>query len=229
MDREWLAQRLAAGRSFESIAREAGRAPSTVAYWANKHGLESRHAARHAARGGIERDTLEPLVDAGLSVRAIAARLDVSYTTVRHWLRRYGLATARGRRLAASRPAREAGVEQAVIECPRHGATLHVRRGADGFRCQVCRSTAVSRRRRTIKELLVAESGGGCVLCGYVGSPAALHFHHVDPAGKAFTISAGGLSGSLAHARVEASKCVLLCATCHAEVESGAKQLPFCA
>jgi transposase len=229
MDREWLVERLAAGRSIESIAGEAGKAPSTVAYWANKHGLASAHAPRHRARGGIERAVLERLVEAGLSLRAIAAELGVSYATVRHWMRRYGLATARGRRLAASRPAREAQVDQAVIECPHHGATLHVRRDADGFRCQICRSSAVSRRRRTIKELLVAEAGGACVLCGYAGSPAALHFHHLDPAGKAFAISAGGLTGSLSQARLEASKCVLLCATCHAEVESGAKQLPFCA
>jgi IS30 family transposase len=82
---------------------------------------------------GIERATLERLVEAGLSLRAIAAELGAGYTTVRYWMR------------------------------------------------------------------------------------------------KEFAISAGGLSGSLAQARVEAAKCVLLCATCHAEIESGAKQLPFCA
>ena len=37
MDRETLAKLLAAGRSIESIARETGRAASTVAYWVNKH------------------------------------------------------------------------------------------------------------------------------------------------------------------------------------------------
>lgn len=48
MDPAWLAYQLAAGRSIESLARELGRSPSTVAYWANKHGLRSEHAARHA-------------------------------------------------------------------------------------------------------------------------------------------------------------------------------------
>ena len=38
MDAGWLAEQLEAGRSIESIAREAGRDPSTVAYWVNKHG-----------------------------------------------------------------------------------------------------------------------------------------------------------------------------------------------
>ena len=72
MDRSTLAARLAEGRSIESIARETGRAASTVAYWVNKHGLTSRHASRHAPRGGIERERLQSLVEEGLSIRQIA-------------------------------------------------------------------------------------------------------------------------------------------------------------
>jgi transposase-like protein len=227
MDREWLAAQLEAGRSLESIAREVGRAPSTVAYWAKKHGLTSHHASRHAPRGGIERAHLEALVNDGLPLRAIATELGVGYTTVRHWMRRYGLATPRARRLAASAPARAAGVVEAVLDCQHHGATLHVRRGADGFRCQACRSGAVSRRRRAVKDILIAEAGGACARCGYSGSAGAMHFHHLDPEQKAFAISRGGVSGSLEKARAEAGKCILLCATCHAEVESAAERLPF--
>ena len=48
MDAAWLAEQLEAGRSIESIARETGRDPSTVAYWVNKYGLAS--AARAKAR-----------------------------------------------------------------------------------------------------------------------------------------------------------------------------------
>jgi hypothetical protein len=65
VDAEWLASQLADGRSIESIAREVARSPSTVAYWVNKHGLTSRHAPKHAARGGITRDVLQPLVEIG--------------------------------------------------------------------------------------------------------------------------------------------------------------------
>ena len=59
MDRDWLAAELRQGRSIEAIAREVGRDPSTVAYWANKHGLVSTHAARHKPRGGVERSELQ--------------------------------------------------------------------------------------------------------------------------------------------------------------------------
>src|SRR5512132_2744814 len=95
MDRAWLEHELAADRSIEAIAREVDRDPSTVAYWVSKHGLVSTHAEKHAARGGIAREQLEPLVAAGLSVRAIAERLDVSYATVQHWLKKHELKTRR--------------------------------------------------------------------------------------------------------------------------------------
>ena len=71
------------------------------------------------------------------------------------------------------------------------------------------------------------EAGGRCELCGYDRCLAALQFHHVDPATKRFALSQEGVSRSLSTARAEAAKCVLLCANCHAEVESGFAQLPL--
>jgi transposase len=227
MERAWLERELAAGRSIESIAREVARDPSTVAYWANKHGLTSQHAPKHAARGGIPRETLEALVAAGLPIRAMAERLGVSYTSVRHWLRRYGLVTPRGAKLASTKAARTAGVSDAILTCPLHGPTRHVRRTDGGLRCLACRSAAVSERRRRVKAILVGELGGACAICGYDRDVAALHFHHVDPATKGFAVSLRGLSLSLDTVRREAEKCVLLCACCHAEVESGTTRLRF--
>jgi IS30 family transposase len=100
MEKDWLAAELAAGRSIESIARDVGKDPRTVGYWVHKHSLVSRHAAKHASRGGIPRETLEGLVERGLPVRAMADELGVSFSTVRHWLGRYGLTTGRAQRRA---------------------------------------------------------------------------------------------------------------------------------
>lgn len=146
MDADWLKSQLAAGRSIESIAREVGRSPSTVAYWVNKHGLASTHAPKHAARGGLSRETLEPLVAAGMPIRAIAEQLGVSYTTVRHWLKRYELTTSRSRRLADTADARATGANTCPGLCPHHGRVTLVRRGPEAFRCPRCRSEAVDRR-----------------------------------------------------------------------------------
>ena len=78
----------------------------------------------------------------------------------------------------------------------------------------------VSRRRRKVKQILVAEAGGCCALCSYDRCVAALHFHHLDPSSKQFHLSMHGAARSIASARAEMAKCVLLCANCHAEVEA---------
>lgn len=221
MEKQWLEQRLAAGRSFESIAREVGRHPSTVAHWATRHGLSSAHAERHAARGGLAREVLEPLVEAGLTVRQIADQCGVSYATVRHWLGRYALRTAAARRKRTVPHPGKDGPPLIESTCPVHGATSFGRRRDGYYRCLACRSEAVVARRRQVKRTLVSEGGGSCALCGYARSVNALQFHHVDPQRKEFDLSRRGAARSLASARAEAAKCVLLCANCHAEVEGG--------
>ena len=88
-----LERYLADGLSLEAIGRRAGRAASTVGYWVSKHGSSPSITSAGVSRGGITRHRLEELVEAGMSSRAIAARLERSDTTVRYWLDRHGLQT----------------------------------------------------------------------------------------------------------------------------------------
>lgn len=224
MERDWLEAQLSSGRSIESVAREVGRDPSTVAYWAHKHGLRSVHAPKHVARGPLPRAELLRLVDSGASVAEIAEAVDRSAATVRHWLRMYELVTLRASHGRARRAALDPD-QEGVAVCPRHGLTRFAPRPGGGHRCLACRAEGVTRRRRRVKAMLVAEAGGACVLCGYDRTPAALHFHHRDPAAKRFHLAQGGIGRSIAAARAEVGKCVLLCANCHAEVEAGAATL----
>jgi transposase len=225
MNRDWLAGRLDAGDSIEQIAREVGRHPSTVAYWAQKHSLASAHAERHAARGGVPRDVLEALAMEGLSTRGMAARLGCCQATVRHWLRKYGIQTHRTAQLRATRDGRAAALDAATRVCRVHGATDFVLDRDGYYRCPKCRVASVVRRRARIREQLIAEAGGSCAICGYDRHPGALQFHHLDPKTKAFTIRNGD-TRSLERMQAEVAKCVLLCANCHAEVEAGRAQLP---
>jgi transposase/5-methylcytosine-specific restriction endonuclease McrA len=226
MERGLLEGWIAEGRSVEEIARLVGKHPSTVSYWMQKYGLRSAHTAKHASRGGVERDELEALVERGLTVRQIADELALSATTVRHWLGRHGIETARMVRLRSLEEARASGQAIAIAVCPRHGETEFRRREGDAaYRCLQCRSDHVSDARRRRKARLVAEAGGCCAVCGYDRYVGALQFHHRDPATKLFALSRRGLARSLEEARAEASKCVLLCANCHAEVEAGVRQL----
>jgi transposase-like protein len=223
MDRAWLAERMEAGESIEAIAREVGRDPSTVAYWVNKHGLRSPHAQRHAARGPLAREDLEPLVACGMSIRQIARELERSPTTIRHWLRHHDIRTA-----PAQRTRRDGSTAPEVVrDCPRHGWTWFRKVGAQThYRCARCAVEAVTDRRRKVKEILVDEAGGECAACGYRDCIGVLQFHHVDPATKRFHLGREGVTRSIESARAEARKCVLLCANCHAEVELGFRLLP---
>lgn len=216
MEKGFLEDCLARGLPLDAIGELAGRHPSTISYWLKKHGLGASKADRHAPKGGFDRETVEALVAQGLTLREIADKLDRSPTTVRHWLTKYGLTTARRkRRRAAGDPAKIG------MNCRHHGHTEFVLEGRGYYRCARCRVEAVGRRRRVIKRKLVAEAGGQCAICGYARCQRPLQFHHLDPAAKEFHLSHSGHSRSLARARAEAEKCTLLCANCHAEVEAG--------
>ena len=228
MEMESLERLLSEGVSIERIAKRFGKDPSTVSYWVKKHGLESPFRAKHAAKGGIERERLEVLVEARMTIAEIAEEVGLSKGAVRHWMKQYALTTrnSRGPRTRTARAARDAGKLTVVLTCYKHGDTEFLLEGRGYYRCKRCRSERVAQRRRDVKSTLVAEAGGQCVACGYSRCIAALQFHHVDPDQKRFSIAVRGVSRSLARAREEAQKCVLLCANCHAEVEAGLAIVP---
>lgn len=203
MDRESLKLLLAQGLSVEKIAKRFGKHPSTVSYWMAKHGLEAVNRDRHAARGGIGREELKACVEAGMTIAEIADHLSWGRSTVRHWLRRHGLRTRHQRGKRSESPthlAKDAGVATIVMSCAHHGETEFFLEGRGYYRCKRCRSDAVARRRRRLKEILVAEAGGKCCLCGYDRHVAALHFHHLEPSLKQMPLSAPGYCLCARHA-----------------------------
>ncbi len=233
MDSASLEEFLARGLSLADIGRRLGRHEATVAYWVDKHGLQAANRQKHVARGGLDRAELEMLVERGASITQIAEAVDRSKATVRHWLIKYGLKThgARGGWIPGAmqttkQMAKRAGLATATMHCPRHGESEFWLTGQGNYRCKRCRSDAVSRRRRRVKETLVREAGGHCRICGYDRNMRALHFHHLDPLSKRHEINAKGVAIALDKLRVEARKCVLLCSNCHAEIEDGTAVLP---
>jgi len=222
MEKEFLEECLAKGMSLDAIAKQVGKHESTVGYWLKKHGLTAARTEKHSARGGLEKEELERLLAAGLSLQEIAQRLDRSLATVRHWTKRYELKPNPRRKRGAGEGSREM-----VSRCQRHGETSFVREGRGYFRCKRCRVEATVRRRHRLKRILVEEAGGKCILCGYSRCVRALEFHHLDPKTKEFPLAHSGRTRSIAKLRAEASKCALLCANCHAEVEAGVSVVPL--
>jgi transposase len=159
MDAARLEEYLRSGLSLEQVAALTGRHASTVGYWVKRHGLSAVHRDRHAAKGGIDRTTLSALVDEGLSTREIAERVGLSQSTVRHWLRAHDLRTHRARKQDAH-GVRGLHVDRKELECPRHGRTEFWLESRGIYRCLSCRSEAVSRRRRKLKEILVRKRAG---------------------------------------------------------------------
>lgn len=71
-------------------------------------------------------------------------------------------------------------------------------------------------QKRALKHILVEYKGGECVECGYKKCEGALQFHHIDAKDKDFTLSLvkpGQID--LDALKIEADKCILLCANCH--------------
>jgi hypothetical protein len=222
MDKRFLEDCLAKGMSLPQIGRLVGKDHTTVGYWVKKHGLRANGARKYAPRGGIDREALRMLVEDGFTLAEMAKELDRDISTIRYWMERHGFkAIGQGRRRKVV-----SGAKFANYECRRHGHTEFVLESSGYYRCKRCRADAVARRRRKVKEILVAEAGGRCIICGYDRHAAGLEFHHVDPSAKSFGLSIRGITRGIDRLRAEAAKCVLLCATCHAEVEAGARELP---
>ena len=221
MDRHELERLVAEGRTLQEIGRVYGKHPSTVGYWLKKFGLRAAHSDLYGRRGPLDRQVLADLIERGMTEREIAEETSRSCSTVRHWLKQYGLRTqrARGALMDGPRP------RHAQRRCLKHGRTEFVLENRGYYRCTKCRAERVAERRRRVKAILVEEAGGRCCACGYSRYVGALQFHHLNPAAKAFALSRAGVTRSIARAREEAEKCVLLCANCHAEIEGGVATL----
>ena len=90
--------------------------------------------------------------------------------------------------------------------------------------CKSCVTVYSKDRYRRYKQEAVNYLGGKCFLCGYNKDIAALEFHHKDRSKKSKDYYAMK-NWSLEKKKKELDKCILLCANCHREVESGASFL----
>jgi hypothetical protein len=85
------------------------------------------------------------------------------------------------------------------------------------------KSLAVINWKKEKKEILIGYKGGKCEFCGYSKCNNALEFHHKDPTKKDFNISSH--SYSFDRMKLEADKCLLLCANCHREEHFRLKEI----
>jgi len=109
--------------------------------------------------------------------------------------------------------------------CKHHSKTRFIFEKRGSYRCKKCRSLAVSKNRRNRKLKLVKIHGSKCKICGYKKCIRALQFHHLNPNKKSFGIAEKGMCLSFLKMKKEISKCILVCANCHAEIEHGIQKI----
>jgi hypothetical protein len=145
MDRQLLERYLRQGLSLPQIGALVDRDPSTVGYWVQKHRLVANGREKYAARGGLTREELEPLVESGATLEQMALAVHRSVATVRYWLEKHALegGERRGPRRVVSRgeakAALDAGLRTVTAHCLRHGDTVFVIENSGRARCRKCR------------------------------------------------------------------------------------------
>jgi 5-methylcytosine-specific restriction endonuclease McrA len=158
-------------------------------------------------------ETLEPLVDEGLSIRQIAGKLDTSATNIRYWLRVHNLKT----NCRHNRYARDISHTR---KCSCGESDPNKFYGNKFWVCAKCWNSRSVQRSKEKVAWARKKLGGKCAACGFDKYDCALDIHHLVPAEKDVAFRTMRF-WSLSRIEKEIEKCVLLCKNCHAAVHAG--------
>lgn len=160
-------------------------------------------------------------INQNLSQRDIAKQENVSQTTVRWWLTKYGI-----KRNKDNISLELKGKERKCPQCKEikqpsefyfQSYTNSKKKGRQGSWCKICLNKSVTVRQRKYKQLAIDYKGGKCQVCSYNKYQGALEFHHLDPSEKDTEMSKFSRSPLDDLGKKELDKCVLLCSNCHRE------------
>ena len=87
-------------------------------------------------------------------------------------------------------------------------------------RKQRVRTASRQRARQRCREYIVEVKAQNPCVCGEA-DPAALDFHHRDPANKDFTVSYLLKGRSISRIKAEIAKCICICSNCHRKGHAG--------
>jgi hypothetical protein len=178
---------------------------------------------------------LQQYIDLNYSLNQINKITGKSKTSIRYWLKKFGLKTNHKKfhKGWSSKTSvfTENGIEYKI--CPnceiKKPATKEFYYLKDGGRlcayCKKCNNKITFTKQKELKIKAVEYKGGKCICCNYDRYVGALEFHHVNPKEKEYSISELR-SYTFEVVKIELDKCVLLCKNCHAEVHNGFTKLP---
>ncbi|ARK08895.1 hypothetical protein A6C57_00420 [Fibrella sp. ES10-3-2-2] len=155
----------------------------------------------------MDKGKLEGYLSEGKSLRKIAVAESVSLATIRHWVGKYGLASA-------FNPFSKSVTD---YKCSCGETDPNKFYGHKKQICSSCQNNYNKIKSKTSKEFAVAYLGGKCAKCGYNRCLAALDIHHKDPTIKDPSFGAAKFWSRARYIK-ELDGCELLCKNCHAEV-----------
>ena len=151
---------------------------------------------------------LEKLIENNYTQRKIGEKLNISQSSVRYWLKKYGLKT-KTKTENKEHICRFCNETDKELFALRHGKyCLSI--------CQKCDNERSSNRARNNKLKAVIYKGGKCSNCGYNKNIAALEFHHLDSRNKDPSFNKMKF-WNFDKIKKELDKCDLVCSNCHRE------------
>lgn len=167
----------------------------------------------------MERDRMVDLIQLGYSHRKMSNALNVSESTIRHWLSKYGLKTQNNRYGNKNKnvflTSKKCGLCR-VIKPLEDFYERKSRNTTIGY-CKKCTTKYHRDRLERIKVRMIQSKGGKCVRCSLSldeSHYSVFDFHHVNPKEKDINYKA------LKHQKwdfiqSELMKCILTCSNCH--------------
>ena len=142
----------------------------------------------------------------------IAKDFNKSPTTIRYWIKKYGLTKVKKDYKACP----SCGEEKSITD-------FYNRRDGKGTSsyCKTCTNNQTLLRQRNLKQQCIEYKGGSCISCGYDKYQGALEFHHLDSSQKDFNLSNVKHYSFTNKIKEELDKCILLCSNCHREIHGG--------
>lgn len=219
------------GKSYNEIKNILGCAKSTISYHCTKIKKDILEESKYTYIDGVSKDVQKEIINyRKLELKFIDIYIKIDKKVTRENIR----IICKKNNLSYIDRLDDKKIEEIRNEYKKIGSAKKVAKivgstfnsvkkytiGLEGYKNKrkrsITKSESVINWRIRTRGKLIGYKGGECVECGYKKCLSALHFHHIDPNEKDFTIS--GKSWSFERLKEEVDKCILLCSNCHIEL-----------
>lgn len=170
----------------------------------------------------MKKEELEIYIKEGKSIREISKETKKSFSTIRHWLKKFEIKTLYDKYNKGGDPLRDKSKKY----CPKCNEYKNLedfylrkekdRSGENGY-CRDCLNKYQVERWVKVKLRMIEYKGGKCKKCGLEikdSHYSVFEFHHIDPKAKDNNFE-NIRTKKFDTIKKELDKCVMLCSNCH--------------